>query len=475
VSSLAAVWRIRIALLLIVALGLGLRLTYIATTGHNSNTATDDGELAHNLVADGRWFEYNWQAREYTPPQAHHGYTVDPQEIDYARLEEGGKFYPESGESVGSSAVLAGLWEITGGERYLPLQILQAILDALTALLVYRIVMRLFGARRAAIVASAVYALYPPIAWFTTNPYNDLWAIDFTVAIVAVFIEALNSDHRWRWLVACGLLAGVGSYFRPNVLLLPPILVLATIGITGWREALRRGACVVMISALLVVPWTVRNYEDFHVFIPATSSFWENMWEGLGEVVPNDFGASAKTLFAEVKRARPDLRPLSPAWDGYLKGWVVRAIERHPWPYLRLLVRRIWSSTLGNHTTTWMRRGSVSPAAYRGGLLAFIIQQPFDVLEYLVQPAVFLLAMLGLALTWRRWRRQHLILVAVALAVLVPYVLIHMDGRYVLPVDFVYFTWIGLAVDHLVERFRARSHTASIPATRRRRPSTVAR
>jgi len=459
-------WRTRICLLLILVAGLALRITYVATTGHSTFTQSRDGEIAHNIVAHGRWFVYNERARLYLDAitgRLHRN--VDPAEIDYATLDKGAHFYPESGESIGSSAVLAGLWQITGGERYLPLQILQAILDALAALLVYRIAMRLFKIRRAALIAAALYALYPPIAWLTVVPYNDIWTVDFTIAIVACYLEALGSEHRWRWLVACGLLAGVGSYFRPNVLLVAPILALATIAATGWREALRRGACVTLISALLVVPWTVRNYEDFHAFIPGTSSLWENMWNGLGEL-PNTFGATLGThgTYAEVRRVRPDLRPESPAWDEYLKGWVVSAIEQHPLFYLEILVHRTAVATIWNHDETWMHRGVAPLLDYKGGILAFVVNRPFDLLQYALQPLAFLLAMLALALTWRRRRAEHLILIAIALSVLVPYLAIHVEGRYILPAEFVYLIWIGLGADLLLTRVgaRLRSRSASL-------------
>jgi 4-amino-4-deoxy-L-arabinose transferase-like glycosyltransferase len=479
--------RNRLVLVSILIVGLGVRFGYLATTRHNTYATSHDGEIAHNIVAYGRWFVYNERAREFVdeerldeyPLAARLGagtHNLEPDETDFFQFDKRGRFYPEIGESIGSSAVLAGLWEIAGGERYWPLQALQAIVDALVALLVYRIAMRLFDIRRVATIAAILYALYPPIAWFTTIPYNDLWAADFTVAIVSCYLEAVHSGYRWRWLVICGLCAGVGSYFRPNVLLVPVVLVLATVAFTGWREASRRGACILAVAALLVVPWTIRNYEDFHAFIPGTSSLWENMWNGLSEL-PNDFGATTSVgkPAAQVRRVRPDLRVESPAWDSYLKGWVVNAIERHPVFYLEEVVRRAARATLWKHDEIWMSSGVRPILGYPGGVLASIVNRPLDLLEDVLEPMIFLLAMLALVLTWRRWRRQHLILIAVVLSVLVPYILIHVEGRYILPAEFVYFIWIGLGAHLLLERIPSRSRSASRPAVERLRPSTAAR
>jgi 4-amino-4-deoxy-L-arabinose transferase-like glycosyltransferase len=450
--------RPRLALAIVLILGLGVRFGYLITTGNAYLLQSREGEIAHNIVAHGRWFVFNERARKYVVALSLRRLRqIDPGEVDYARLDRGAHWYPESGESIGSGLVLAGLWQLTGGQRYLPLQILQVILDSLTALLVWKIAMQLFKRRRAALLAAALYALYPPLAWLSVDPYNDIWAVDFTVALTAATLIAIESQHRRRWLVLCGTLAGVGGYFRPNLLVVPAVLALGTIPLAGWRTALRGGVCVTLIAALLTVPWTVRNYAEFHAFIPTNSSFWENMWGGLGEL-PNDFGATLGTngVEREVRRARPDLRFESPAWDEYLKHRVISAIEGHPLFYLKLIAHRVAIATFFTHDGTWMRGQIVPVFAYSGGPLGLLVHRPFDLLEYLLQPALFLLAMLALAATWKGRGRQHFVLIALVVGVLVPYIAIHVEGRYLLPAALAYMIWIGLGADLLIERLRAR-------------------
>lgn len=118
----------------------------------------------------------------------------------------------------------------------------------------------------------------------------------------------------------------------------------------------------------------------------------------------------------------------------------------------------------------WMHRGVAPLLAYQGGVLALVVNRPFDLVQYALQPMVFLLAMLGLGSTWRRWRRQHLILIAAVLSVLVPYIVIKTQGRYIAPAEFAYCIWIGLGADLLIERFYARSRSALLTATGARRP-----
>jgi 4-amino-4-deoxy-L-arabinose transferase-like glycosyltransferase len=451
-----------LVLLVIILVGLAIRFTYTATTGHDLGRTSFEGQIAHNLVSDGRWFERN------APAEAHiealgdnHHRIYDPASIDYAGLDKPGQWYPEISQSVGVSAVIAGLWAITGDQRYVQLQILQGILDGLTALLVYWIAMQLFKRRRPATIAAALYALYPPLAWQTADAYDDLWAVDFTVAIVALYLLALRSGHRWRWLVACGACAGVGAYFRPQVMLIVPVLALVTVSSTGWREALRRIALPTVIASLALAPWVVRNYEDFHAFIPTRTGFWQVMWSGLDEV-PNDFGESFsyQAITAKIHRERPDLVPETPAWDDRIKPYVLRAIEQHPLFYAEVLAHRAAIATVLMFDPAWMHLEPGRLSHYKGGVLGYAINHPLNVLEDVLEPSVFLLAMLGLGLTWRRRRPQQAMLVALVLCVLIPYIAVHVEARYLLPAFPAYFIWIGLGADRLLELLATRSRRA---------------
>jgi 4-amino-4-deoxy-L-arabinose transferase-like glycosyltransferase len=440
--------------------GLGVRLSYLASDPHDPFSESIDGELARNIVA-GRGFVFNERARAYLYERRQHGAgLIDPATVNYAPLDRNAERVPEIIESPGGGALLAGVWAIAGSEYYLPMQILQAIVDACLALLVFRISMRLFKRRTAALLAAALYALYPPIAWQTTVVYVDVWAVDFTIAIVAAYLEAVSSPHRWRWLVACGLLTGVGVYFRPNLVLLPAILALATIPGLGWRRALGNGLVTTLLAVVLIVPWTVRNYEEFHAFIPFRDGLGHALWDGLGEI-HNNLGAdwNDSVTYAEVRRLRPDLRPESPAWDNFLLAHIViPAIEHHPLVYAEVVARRTVLSTLLTYEGQWMRHGRTLPASRTpASLVSFAFGHPLALLEDALQPAVFLFAMLTLGFTWRRWRRQHMILIAVVLSVLLPYIAIHLEARYILPAAFAYLIWIGLGIDLLAERAKRSS------------------
>jgi hypothetical protein len=448
-------FRTHIPLFLIVVLTLATRLGWDATNPDPRTGPWVNGGLAHNIVDDGHWFQTNANAGQnfsFQVPVRQGGRLVAPAEVDLKYADSHARWVPFVAEPVGEAVLLAGLWEALGRETYLPDVLMKIMLDAFAALLVYRIAMLLFKRRRAALTAGLLYALYPPIAEVVVNPNRDFWSLDFTIAILAVYLEAINSTRPRRWLVACGALTGLGAYFDPGVLILPGALALATVAAVGWRTTLRRTFVMTGIAVLLTVPWTIRNYSEFHQLIPIRTS-GGTLWTGLDEI-PNNYG----TIYGEyptyqlMRRIRPNLSWGTPAYYSYLEGRAVAVIEHHPLFYVESVARRAWLSTLGNMNLEWMQAGTRTPFAYPRGPIAYAIERPYQALQVALMPLVFLLAMLSLGFTWRRYRQEHLLLIASAVATVLPYLVFHWEPRFGTPMAVSYLIWIGLGADLSIDR-----------------------
>ena len=467
-------FRTRAGLVLIVVLTLGTRLAYEASNPDPSTQRWVSGAMAHNIIDDGHWFQLNSNAGPYfsfNSPLSEGKPIVAPSEVDLKYADAHPRWKPFVFEPVGESVVLAGVWEVTGSQDYLSDVLMKIVLDALAALLVYHIVMRLFKRRRAALMAGFLYALYPPIAAVVVSPDRDFWTVNFTIVILAAYVEAINSTRPWRWLVACGILTGIGAYFDTGVLVLPGAMALAGIVVVGWRTTLYRAFVMTAVALLLTIPWTIRNLNDFHKFIPMRTGIGMNLWAGISEL-PNSYGAlhDDYKIYQMVHRARPGISYLSPAYDSYLGSRALAVIESHPLFYLRSIVHRLWISSLGELDVEWMRAGTKTPFAYARGPVAYVIEQPLQLLQVMLMPLVFLLAMLSLGFTWARYRPEHLLLIALAVAIVLPYMPLSVEGRYLMPMAISYFAWIGLASDLLLERLRlwrmsGRSRTEGVAAS----------
>jgi 4-amino-4-deoxy-L-arabinose transferase-like glycosyltransferase len=334
--------------------------------------------------------------------------------------------------------VLAAFWWLTNDQDYSYAQLLQILLDSAMVLLVYLASLRLFGRTRAALVAAGLYAIFLPLAALTNIVHLDTWATYFTITIFWLFVEARETTRRRPWLLALGIATGIGVYFRPFLLVLPLALMVALAIGSGWRRAWPLGVVPLVIATGFMTPWTVRNYDVFHRFIPMRIGAGQNLWEGLGEL-PNNFGAvlDDAATSRQVRHEQPNLQYGTPAYDDYLLTKAKRAIEHHPGFYAKVVARRIALSTVFLRNRNWIGRREL----WVEGVAANV-----------AEPLLFVLAVATAALTWRKYWQRHLLLLAVPLAVIAPYVVLHFEPRYVLPASFVYMILVGFGADQLLVR-----------------------
>jgi 4-amino-4-deoxy-L-arabinose transferase-like glycosyltransferase len=276
-------------------------------------------------------------------------------------------------------------------------------------LLVYWIGLQLTRRRRVALGAAALYALWPGAILLAKTPSLDTWAGFFVISALALFLWARDDSFRWLKLGFLGVLIGVGMYFRPFLILVPIALAFADARRTTMRRTLESALVPTLIALVVIVPWTVRNAVEFHRFIPMRVGIGQALWEGLGER-PNGFGAvnddDAATRWALARR--PDLEPSTPAFDDFLRHNALDAIVHNPSHYIELVLRR----------------------------------------SLLLVPCLLFFA-------WRKRQRDNRApVVAVALAVILPYVFIRMEDRFWLPAAFAYLMLLTMTVAAALSRKR---------------------
>jgi 4-amino-4-deoxy-L-arabinose transferase-like glycosyltransferase len=135
---------------------------------------------------------------------------------------------------------------------------------------------RAFG-ERAALAAAGIAAFYPELVWFASH----FWAETvFTVLLWWAMERLLAADGEGSTEAALvsGLLFGLAILTRETVLYFLPLAALWL----AWRRAGggRRAAMLLAVSALVVVPWTVRNWLVFDAFVPVSTSGALNLWQG---------------------------------------------------------------------------------------------------------------------------------------------------------------------------------------------------
>jgi 4-amino-4-deoxy-L-arabinose transferase-like glycosyltransferase len=167
--------------------------------------------------------------------------------------------HPTAFWPVGYPAFLAGVY-LLFGESLKAAQLVNALLDAGTAVLVMAIARRWWSIELSAL-AGGIYALFPGAIGFTALTLSEPL---FTFLLTASLALVVYSDRFQRgWLMpalAFGLLAALATYVRGLALLLP-LLAAFWLLIHGYRTdaALRFGLTAMAVVVLLSLPWAVRN------------------------------------------------------------------------------------------------------------------------------------------------------------------------------------------------------------------------
>jgi 4-amino-4-deoxy-L-arabinose transferase-like glycosyltransferase len=452
-------------LVAIVVVSVAVRFAFLVGDPHPyplAGLSATNGDVAHNIVAHGRWFEETASLNPVRMLIEQRHRLVDPAEAPPAT--EALRFKPTVLEMPGEGLLLAGLWTITGDERYVYVEILQVLVDGLMPLVVFWVSLRLFQRRRAALAAAAMYAVFLPLAWMAKVPNVDQWAADLTLLVTASVLKALHAERPGRWWLAAGVATAAGVFFRPTILLPLLLLGLAAIPSFGRRRALLSALVPLVVALGLLAPWAVRNAVVFHRFIPTRIGTGQALWEGMGEI-SNPYGAVLDdgVTAAQVKAVRPDLEYGTPAYDAYLQEKAVRLIREHPLFYAKVMARRLVYGTVALRNVEWTGTAETL-SAYRartgGGKRSWVRAEPWDALRVVLvtvwEPLLFLAGVATVVATRKRWWRMHLLLLAVPVGTLLPYVFLHLEPRYLLPASFVWIVLATLGADLVLDRLGSR-------------------
>lgn len=194
---------------------------------------------------------------------------------------------------------LAACFFLFGMEHYHAVMFVQVGADLATCWLASALAGRLFG-RRAALVVLWLAALCPFTASYTAVPLTETLVLTTIALAFYGFLrwqEAGQGISRWLGVIAA---AAAGSLLlRPEQGLLAAAVVPAMAWRSlsspkGRRDPWRSGVPAAVAALLIVlplVPWTVRNWNTFHVVQPLVPKYATDP----GEVSPAGFGRWYRT------------------------------------------------------------------------------------------------------------------------------------------------------------------------------------
>ncbi len=195
-----------------------------------------------------------------------------------------GMGYQEAGHPtafwpVGYPALLAASLWLCGPSLAGPIA-LNLIAAAAILALVLRCA-RLVGADEAgARLAGLLYAIYPAHIVYTGTTTSEATSTAVTMAAFALLV---GGRRRRLALVAGGLLFGVATLMRAQMLMFPAGLLIAMTIVWRdyrWRDALKAAVIVHVAMAVVVLPWTIRNYRALGAVVPVSTNGGVSLYYG---------------------------------------------------------------------------------------------------------------------------------------------------------------------------------------------------
>lgn len=203
----------------------------------------------------------------------------------------------------GYPAFLAACFVLFGKEHYNAVLLVQIVVDVVTCFFVADLARRTVSAR-AARIAFLLAALCPFTANYAVAPLTETLSIFFVAVALDAAAAGFNAFQRgraswsaWAW---CGAAVSCGILLRPDggILLIGLGLYLL------WKmrrspaertRLFRAGVLVLAISLAPLVPWTIRNWHDFHRFQPLVPQSASDP----DEFVPDGFDKWVRTWSAD--------------------------------------------------------------------------------------------------------------------------------------------------------------------------------
>ena len=204
-------------------------------------------------------------------------------------------------------------------------KIVQAMVGAVGVVLVGWLAGHLAGSRSATI-AAWIAACYPPLVAISARAFSEalFWPIGLAAAALLSLAVRETSTPVSRTAAIAGVIAGVGALVRPAMIVFVALAVLWLL----WRRRPARLIAFALGAALVIAPWTVRNYlvDGRAVLVAADGGV--NFWIGNNPRASGDGDLAAnpdlQMRHAQFRNAHPNLteRELEPVYYQDALAWM---------------------------------------------------------------------------------------------------------------------------------------------------------
>ncbi len=200
---------------------------------------------------------------------------------------------------------------------------------------------KLFGSEAAGRIGLLLLAVYPNAVGYFPLVLTEV----FYTALLLAICWLLVTKSGWLSLVCAGLLLGVATLVKAQSLAVIPLIL--CIGLLRappfWRRvpgAALKFAALVALAALVVAPWTMRNYQKLHAFVPVSTNGGITLLTGNNDSARGGFTPEDRAVRALDAGGLDEL-----AYDAEAKRLGAEWIKDNPARFLALMplkLVRLW-------------------------------------------------------------------------------------------------------------------------------------
>lgn len=165
--------------------------------------------------------------------------------------------------------IMAAIYAVTGIHNFYP-RLFLCFLGSGTCVLTYLLAKDIFN-KKIALIVGIIAALYPGLFIYDGWLYSESVYTFFSMAF-AYSLFRLQREPRPGWMLCCGLSLVCATETRPDGIGLLGLVVIWAVFMVRlrtfpWRKVAQMVLVIGGLTIVLVVPWTLRNYQESHQFV----------------------------------------------------------------------------------------------------------------------------------------------------------------------------------------------------------------
>jgi len=388
-----------ITIILIISLSFLIRVGWMEHR-HNYREVKDyeNGEIARNLIS-GEGFSMVHTGSSSIVPTAHKP-----------------PFYP---------FFLAFVFKFFPQNPYFVIELIQALILSLSAVIIYLIAKRTYNSSTIGILSAGFMCLSPFVLSTHIRVENMSFAIFFLSLLILSLLE-LADKPTLKNSICSGFLFGLSTLNLAATLSFLPFSIIwlywyVKKNISSFGKRIIMLLVVLLAFTATILPWTVRNYFVFHKLVPISSTFPYQVYvsnnpSSTGGMF-NEEGKAVTGIPDELLAATKGMNEVEQYSYFGKYGWAF--IKQFPLQFIKLRFKALFYFWFGE---AWWRKVFLTPK--------------FEIYKILT---IFMLgiSVIGISLSWRKYLRETLLLVFLFTAFSLLHSFTHGDigFRYRLPLD----------------------------------------